>query len=321
MPRVTYIDALHRTLIELMQADPSVIAIGGLEEPVAGPSVGAVMGRERVIAPPVSEMGYCGTAIGAAVAGMRPIVTFNTASFMVNALEQVLNEASLHHYLSGGQVSLPMVIYCAIGAHGVEGAQHGLAPQAILWNTPGLKLVLPSTPADIQGLLRTAVADPNPVVIMDQRRLHRLEGEIGEDGAAIPFGVAAVRREGRDVTIVATSLMAQHALAAAERLQEEGIGAEIIDPRTLVPFDDDTLVASVRKTGRLVVVDESHLSCGAGAEIAARIGHAAFRDLKAPIERVATLDVPIPFSPVLEEAVIPTPARIADAARRTVNFS
>jgi pyruvate dehydrogenase E1 component beta subunit len=317
---VAYVDTLHQTLIDLMQQDESIITIGGWETPLKGPSVGAVMGPERVITPPVSEIAYCGAAIGAAVAGMKPIVTFNRAGFMLYALEQLINEASIHRYMSGGQINLPLVIHAAGGAYGSEGAQHAYVPQATLWNTPGLKLVLPSTPSDLDGLLRTAVADPNPVVMLQHPRLYETEGDPPENGKALPFGVAAVRRLGSDITIVATSWMVHHALAAAQRLSEEGIESEVIDPRTLVPFDDATIVESVQKTGRLVVADESHISCGVAAEIAARIGHAAFRVLKSPIERVGTPDVPIPFSPPLERAVVPASDQIVDAVRSCISF-
>lgn len=318
--RATYIEAFHRTLIELMREDPRILSIGGWDPPRRGPSVGEAMGPERVMMPPISEMACAGAAIGAAVAGMRPIVTFGNASFMLNAWEQVVNEAPLHHYVSSGQVRLPIVFHCSIGARGGEGAQHALAPQALLWNTPGLKVVLPATSADVPGLLRTAFADPNPVLLLDHRGLYELEGELGENGAALPFGVAAVRREGQDVTIVATSHLVHAALAAAETLSAEGISAEVVDPRTLVPLDEDTILASVRKTGRLVVADESHLSCGVGAEIAARVSRAAFRSLKAPVERVATPDVPIPFSRALEEAVVPGAEQIVAAARWVVGY-
>lgn len=319
MSRMTYITALHQVLIELMQEDESVISIGDawmMDPPTTGPNVKTVFGPNRVIPVPVSEMASGGAAIGAAIAGMRPIVHFGLASFMLNAWEQIVNEAANVRYMTGGQVSLPMVLYCCGGA-GEDGAQHGFSPQGMLWNTPCLKLVLPSTPADIKGLFRTAVADPDPVVIVDHRHLYPIEGDVEETTAPIPFGRAAIRRPGSDVTIVATSRLVHRALEAAEALTAEGIDAEVIDPRTLVPLDEETILASVKKTRRLVVADESRLSCGAAAEIAARMGHRAFGELKAPIERVTTYDVPIPFSPILIRAVVPEAEEIVEAAKRT----
>lgn len=321
MPVVSYITALHQVLTELMRADERVITLGIWEEPTTGPSVGEVFGPERVIPVPVSEMAYGGAAIGAALAGMRPIVTFSTASFMFNAWEQVINEAPHFRYMSGGQVTVPLVLHCTGGARGAGGAQHSHSPQAMLWNTPGLKLALPATPSDLQGLLKTALADPNPVMIVDHELLYPLEEEIGGTAAPIPLGRGVVRRAGDAVTIVATSLMVHYALAAAEQLAEEGIEVEVIDPRTLVPLDEELILASVAKTGRLVVADESHLSCGVAGEIAARVAYAGFRHLRAPIARVATANVPIPFSPVLEAAVVPGPAHIANAVRQTVEYN
>jgi acetoin:2,6-dichlorophenolindophenol oxidoreductase subunit beta len=318
MPTLSYIDTLHQTLIKLMQQNDSIIAIGGWEGPTTGPTVASAMGDKRVVSPPVSEMAICGAAIGAALAGMRPFVNFGLAGFMINAWEQLVNEAAVHHYMSAGRVKLPIVFHCTVGVKGGEAAQHSFSAQAVLWNTPGLKIVLPSTCADLQGLILTAMTDANPVMILSQATLLPLRGEVADAPAAIPFGQAAVTRQGKDITLVATSRLAHHALTAAEQLSVEGVEAEVIDPRTLVPFDEATIVASVRKTGRLVVADETHLSCGVASEIAARIGYAAFHALKAPIERVATPDVPVPFSKTLEQTVVPGPAQIVDAARRAL---
>ena len=320
MRKISYVTALHEALIELMRADERVISIGEWEAPTAGPAVWDEFGPERLFPTLVSEMAYAGVALGAALEGMRPIITFSTASFMFNAWEQVINEAPHFRYMSGGQVGVPIVIHCTGGARGAGAAQHSHSPQSMLWNTPGLKLALPSTAADLKALLKTAVADPNPVVIIDHEKLYPMEEEIEDEVPALALGRGIKRREGRDVTIVATSLMARQSLDAVAQLAAEGIEAEVIDPRTLVPFDEALIVSSLAKTGRLVVADETHLSCGVTAEIAARLGRSAFRHLKAPIERVATANMPVPFSPPLESAVVPGPAQIADAARRAVRF-
>lgn len=316
---VTYVTALHEVLSELMLQDDRVVLVGEWENPTEGPHVADVFGPERVMRPPVSEMAYAGAAIGAALGGLRPIVTFSTASFMFNAWEQVVNEAPNLRYMSGGQVSVPIVLHCTGGARGAGGAQHSHSPQAMLWNTPGLKLALPATPADLKGLFRTALADPNPVVIVDHERLYPTTGMVA-NSARVPLGIGTVVRAGDDVTVVATSFMVLCALRAAELLEDEDIHAEVVDPRCLVPFDVETILASVRRTGRLVVADETHLSCGVAAEITARVGHAAFAQLKAPIERVATPDLPIPFSPRLEPYVVPGAEQIAEAARRAMRY-
>jgi pyruvate dehydrogenase E1 component beta subunit len=232
----------------------------------------------------------------------------------------VINEAPHFRYMSGGQVSVPIVMHCIGGARHAGAAQHSHSLHSLIWNTPGIKLALPSTASDLKGLFKTAVFDPNPVMIVTHERLYPIEEAIVNGLGPIPFGQALVRRPGRDLTVVATSLMIHYALQVSEQLSSEGIEAEVIDPRTLVPLDEETILESVRKTGRLVVVDETHLSCGVASEVAARVGYQAFRDLKAPIERVATLDVPIPFSPALEPQVIPTPERIAEAIRRAVRY-
>jgi acetoin:2,6-dichlorophenolindophenol oxidoreductase subunit beta len=318
VPSQSYIDTLHQTLIGRMQQDDSILAIGLWEGMTGGASVASAMGAQRVISPPVSEMAICGAAIGAAMAGMRPVVNFGLAGFMINAWEQLINEAAVHHYMSGGRLRLPIVFHCIVGVKGGEAAQHSFSAQAALWNAPGLKIVLPSTPADLQGLLLTALDDPNPVMILSQASMLPLRADVPEQPSAIPFGQARVTRAGTDLTIVATSRLAQHALTAAAQLSSDGIDAEVVDPRTLVPFDEATIVASVRRTRRLVVADESHLSCGVASEIAARIGYAAFGDLEAPIERVATPDVPVPFSRALEQTVVPGVAHIVAAARRVM---
>lgn len=270
---------------------------------------------ERVVSPPISELGYCGLAIGAAMAGLRPVVDLSTGSFIYEAWPQVVNEAANAFYMSGGQTRAPVVFHLLHGIRGAGAAQHSHSPQAMLWNCPGLEIVLPSSPRDVKGLLITAVNSPNPTIFIDHVQLFEIRGPVPEGDAAIPFGQAEVKRAGRDVTVIATSLEVQRSLNVAEQLAREGIEVEVVDPRTLVPLDFAMLLQSVEKTGRVVIADQCHRSCGIAAELAARIVEEGFDKLKAPIRRVATPDVPIPFSPPLEEFVTPTESRIIEAIR------
>ena len=269
----------------------------------------------RIWDPPIAEVGYVGTGIGAAISGLRPIVDVATASFLFQAFSQVVNEAANIHSMTGGQTRVPMVIHVNHGIRGGGAAQHSHSPQAMLWNVPGLKIMTPSSPRDVRGLIATAVADDNPVLWADHVKLFDVTEEVPDAPEAIPFGVADIKRHGTDVTIVATSYMVRRALEAAELLAADGISAEVVDPRTLVPFDRDTLLASVARTGRLVVVDECHRSCGVGAEIVAIVAEDGFDLLRRPIRRVATLDVPIPFSRPMEAFVEVSVDKIVAAAR------
>jgi pyruvate/2-oxoglutarate/acetoin dehydrogenase E1 component len=237
-----------------------------------------------------------------------------TASFLFQAFSQVVNEAANIHYMTGGQTRVPMVIHINHGIRGGGAAQHSHSPQAMLMQVPGLKIMAPSSPRDVRGLIATAVADDNPVIWADHVRLFDVEEDVPDAPEAIRFGVADIKREGTDVTIVATSHAVRVALAAAEELAEEGISAEVVDARTLVPLDHDTIIVSVAKTGRLIVVDEGHRSAGVGAEIAATVAERAFDALRKPIRRIATLDVPIPFSPPLERFVEPSAGKIVAVA-------
>jgi pyruvate dehydrogenase E1 component beta subunit len=268
---------------------------------------------DRIVSPPISELAVCGLAIGAAMSGLRPVVDLITASFAYEAWPQIVNEAANALYMSGGRTRVPVVFHLLHGIRGAGAAQHSHSPQAMLWNCPGLEIVLPSSPRDVKGLLKTAANSDNPTVFLDHVLLFDVEGEVPDTDEAIPFGQADVKRGGSDVTVVATSLMVQRCLSIADDLAQQGIQVEVVDPRTLVPLDFATIMASVEKTGRVVLVDECHLSCGVAAEFAARIAESGFDKLKAPIRRVATLDVPIPFSPPLEALVGPSEARIAEA--------
>lgn len=274
---------------------------------------------DRVITPPISELSVSGLAIGAAMAGLRPIVDLATASFTFEAWPQVVNEAANALYMSGGQTRAPVVFHMLHGLRGGGGAQHSHSPQAMLWNCPGLEIVLPSSPRDVRGLLKTAVNSDNPTIFIDHTLLFELRGPVPETDEAIPFGQADVKRAGGDVTVIATSYMVQRCLTVADRLANEGIQVEVVDPRTLVPLDFQTLMASVEKTRRVVIVDECHQSCGVAAEMAARIGEAGFDKLKAPIRRVTTLDVPVPYSAPLEEFISPTESRVAGAVRSVLS--
>jgi pyruvate/2-oxoglutarate/acetoin dehydrogenase E1 component len=317
---VTYAEGMARGLTEVLETVPTTRLMGqyffGLTRH-RGLTV-AIRERfsDRVWDPPIAEVGYVGTGIGAAISGLRPIVDVATASFIFQPFSQVVNEAANIRYMTGGQTRVPMVIHVNHGIRGGGAAQHSHSPQAMLMNTPGIKIMTPSTPRDVRGLLHTAVADDNPVLWADHVKLFDTVGPLPDAPERIPFGVADVKRVGTDVTFVATSYRVITALAAADRLAGEGISAEVVDPRTIVPLDLDAILESVGKTGRLVVVDECHRSCGVGAEIAALVAEHAFDALRAPIFRVATLDVPIPFSPPLEAFVEPTVDKVVIATRR-----
>jgi len=319
MRELAYYEAKFEALGEIMAADERVHLIGGT---FLSLSTRRAIYQElvkkypgRAVSPPISELSFCGLATGAAMAGLRPIVDLSTGSFIFEAWPQVANEAANALYMSAGQTRVPVVFHIFHGIRGGGAAQHSHSPQAMFWNCPGLEIVLPSSPRDVKGLLKTAVASDNPTIFVDHVQLLEVRGEVPENDKPIPFGQADVKRKGSDVTVIATSLEVQKSLGAAERLAEEGIQVEVVDPRTVVPLDFQTLLASVEKTGRVVIVDQCHRSCGIAAELAARIAEEGFDKLKAPLRRVTTPDVPIPFSPPLEEFVTPSESRIIDAVR------
>lgn len=322
MRELAYYEAKLEALREILAADERVHLITDTTTGFLGLSPHRTRFREiaerfpeRVISPPISELAFCGLGIGAAMAGLRPVVDVVTASFIFEAWPQVVNEAANAFYMSGGQTRAPVVFHVLHGLRGGGAAQHSHSPQAMLWNCPGLEIVLPSSPRDVKGLLKTAVSTDNPTVFVDHGLLLEVRGPVPETDEPIPFGLADVKRKGKDVTVIATSYVVQRALAVADRLAREGIEVEVVDPRTLVPLDVETLMASVAKTRRVVIVDECRQSCGVAAELAARIGEAGFDKLKAPIRRVATLDVPVPFSQSLEDFISPSEARITEAIR------
>jgi len=322
MREISYAEAKVEALRDAMRADRRVCLIGSY---FLGLSPRRVLLDEvrkefpgRMLDPPIAEGAVCGMAVGAAMAGLRPIVEVTTASFLFHGFPQVLNEAANARYMSGGQLSVPVVFHILHGLRGGGAAQHSHSPQAMLWNTPGLEIVLPASPHDVKGLLKAAVDSEDPTIFVDHAKLFELRGEVPEDGYAIRLGKAEVRRSGRDATVVATSLMVQRALEAAVTLAGEGIEIEVVDLRTLVPLDRETLLASVARTGRLVVADEGHLSCGVSAEVAALAAGEGFMHLKAPVGRVATPDVPIPFSPPLERHIEPSAGKIVAAVREVM---
>jgi acetoin:2,6-dichlorophenolindophenol oxidoreductase subunit beta len=320
--QTTYVKAINAALFEAMRTDERVIVIG---EDVAegGPYTATAglaeeFGVERVLNTPISESAVCGVAVGAAQSGLRPVVEIMFIDFITLALDQLVNQAAKAHFMSGGQLTVPLVLRTQGGAGQRGGAQHSQSLESWLTHIPGLKVVMPSRAADVGGLLASAIEDPNPVVFIENKALYFRREEVPDSPEPIPIGRAQTLREGSDVTIVALSRMVGEALAAAERLASEEIEAEVIDPRTLVPLDQKTIVSSVRRTNRLVVAHEAVEHGGFGAEIAAAVQAAAFDDLDAPIERVGARFSPIPLSPTLEDAYLPDSNDIYVAARTTL---
>ena len=275
-------------------------------------------GTERIIDTPIAEPGFMGIAVGAAMTGSRPIVDLMFGDFLFLVMDQLCNQAAKTHYMSGGKLSVPLVLRTNLGATRRSAAQHSQSLHALVAHIPGLKVALPSSAYEAKGLMKTAIRDNNPVVIFEDKLMYNDKAPVPEEEYLIPFGEANVLREGRDVTLVATSSMVQVAAKAADLLAGEGISAEVIDPRTIVPLDEETILKSVRKTSRAIVVDEGHQSFGVTAEIAARIAEKAFYHLDAPVIRLGAMDVPVPFSPALEDLTVPTPASVAEVARRIV---
>lgn len=319
MTDTTYLEAIRTTLADAMRTDPRVLVLG--EDVAEGGPWGATAGLaeefgvERVRNTPISEAAICGVAIGAAQSGLRPVVEIMFVDFLTLALDQLVNQAAKAHFMSGGQLQVPLVLRTQGGAGQRGGAQHSQSLEAWLTHVPGLKVVMPSTAADAAGLFATALADPGPVVFVENKTLYFRREEVVDGGAPVPLGRARVARPGRDVTVVALSRLRSEALAAAEELAAEGIEVEVIDPRTLVPLDLETIVESVRRTHRLVVAHEAVVHGGFGAEVVAQVQAAAFDELDSPIERVGAPFAPVPFSPPLEDAYLPGSAEVAAAVR------
>ena len=317
---LSYRDALNQAMREEMRRDEKVFLIGeevGYYQGAFKVSKGFVeeFGPQRVVDTPITEAGFTGLAIGAAMAGLQPIVELMTMNFGIIALDQIVNNAAKIRYMSGGQLSVPLVIRGPGSAAHQLGAQHSQSLESWFCHVPGLKVVAPATPQDAKGLLKSAIRDHNPVIFIEAQLLYGTKGEVTEGDFTIPLGVAEVKREGRDVTIVAYSKMLLVALEAAEQLRREDIDVAIVDPRTLRPLDLPTIVNSVKKTGRLVIVEEGWRFCGLGAQIAESVYGAAFDYLDAPIVRVTGEDVPMPYSRPLEDAAIPDVSRVVAAVR------
>jgi pyruvate/2-oxoglutarate/acetoin dehydrogenase E1 component len=318
---LTFAQAVREALAEEMRRDEGVCILG---EDVAEAGTpfkvlsGLVeeFGPERVLDTPISEAGFTGIGVGAAMTGLRPVVDIMFGDFLTLTMDQMVNQAAKIHYMSGGHWKVPMVMRTTLGATRRSAAQHSQSLHAWFSHIPGLKVVLPSTPYDAKGLLKTAIRDENPVVFFEDKMMYKLKGRVPEDDYTIPLGVADVKREGEDITFVATSSMVQLALGAAVLLEKAGISAEVVDPRTTWPLDEKTILDSVRKTSRVIVMDEGYGRYGVAAELAAVIAEGAFFDLDAPVKRMGAMHVPIPFSPPLEDATIPTEQAVFEAARK-----
>jgi pyruvate/2-oxoglutarate/acetoin dehydrogenase E1 component len=313
-------EAVREALAEELRRDPRVFVMG---EDVAEAGTafkvlsGLVQefGPERVLDTPISEAGFTGIGVGAAMTGLRPVVDIMFGDFVGLIMDQMMNQAAKVHYMSGGKWKVPMVLRTTLGASRRSAAQHSQSLHAWFCHIPGLKVVLPSTPYDAKGLLKSAIRDENPVVFYEDKMMYKLKGPVPEEEYTIPLGVADIKREGEDVTIIATSSMVQVALGAAKLLEEYDISAEVIDPRTLWPLDERTLIESAKKTSRVMVVDEGYQRYGVTAEIASVIQENAFFDLEAPVKRIGAMHVPIPFSPPLEDATVPTEQSVFEAAK------
>jgi pyruvate dehydrogenase E1 component beta subunit len=316
MRELTYNEAAVEAIAEEMRRDPKIFYL-------STDAIGSLLkefGEQRVRATPITEAAFTGIGIGAAGCGFRPIVDWRQVTFCFVAMDQIVNQAAKIHYMFGGQATFPILFRAAVGGGTQLAAQHSQSPYSMFMNIAGLKMFLPSTPYDMKGLLKSAMRDNNPVISFEANRLMGRKGPVPDEDYAIPLGQADVKREGRDVTVVAIAWMVHEALAAAEALDKEGVSVEVVDPRTLVPLDSDTIRNSVKKTGRLVIADEAGPTAGFSAEVAAVVTEdgASFARLKAPVKRVCALQVPIPYSPVLESAVFPDRNRIIAGIREVL---
>ena len=321
MAVVTIREALNQALREEMLRDENIFLMG--EEVAAYQGAYKVtkglleeLGDKRVIDTPITELGFAGLGVGAAMVGLRPIIEFMTFNFSILATDQIINSAAKMLYMSGGQFNIPIVFRGPGGSAYQVSSQHSQAIESWFAYFPGLKVVMPSTPADAKGLLKSAIRDDDPVIFIEQERMYGIKGEVPDDPEfVVPLGVGDIKREGTDVTIVARSLTVPIALKAADTLQEQGVSCEVIDPRTIRPLDIDLIVESVKKTNRVVVVEESHPFCGVAAEISTEITERAFDYLDAPVKRVTGADVPMPYAKNLEDLAIPTVDKVVEAVR------
>ncbi|MBI2758352.1 MAG: alpha-ketoacid dehydrogenase subunit beta [Chloroflexi bacterium] len=317
---LTFAEAVREALAEEMRRDPNVFIMG---EDVAEAGTpfkvlsGLVeeFGKERVMDTPISEPGFTGIGVGAAITGMRPVIDIMFGDFLTLTMDQIVNQAAKIHYMSGGKMKAPIVFRTTMGATRRSAAQHSQSLQAWVSHVPGLKVVMPSTPYDAKGLLKTAIRDDNPVVFIEDKMMFKTKGFVPAEEYTIPFGVADIKRRGEDITLVATSSMVQVALGAAEKLSQIGISAEVIDPRTTSPLDKQTFIDSTKRTSRAIVIDEGYEAYGVTAEIASVIADGAFYYLDAPVKRMGAMDVPIPFSPALEDLTVPTEETVFEIAK------
>src|SRR5579884_1549882 len=317
---ITFGQAIREAIAQEMRRDPRVFIIG--EDVAEAGTAFKVLtglvdefGPSRVIDSPISEAGIVGLGVGGAMTGMRPVVDIMFGDFIGLTMDQIANQAAKIHYMSGGKLKVPMVVRTTLGATRRSAAQHSQSLHAWVSHIPGLKVALPSTPYDAKGLLKTAIRDENPVIFFEDKMMYQLKGPVPEGDYTIPFGVADIKREGTDITIVATSSMVQVALAAAGQLAALDISAEVIDPRTTYPLDKQTMIESAKKTSRAIVIDEGYERYGVTAELAAIIAEGAFYYLDAPVKRMGAMDVPVPFSPVLEDQTVPTPDAVVQLAK------
>lgn len=316
---LTLAEAVREAIAGEMRRDPRVFVIGEDVAEAGTPfkvlsGLAAEFGVQRVIDTPISEAGFTGIAVGAAMTGMRPVVDIMFGDFITLIMDQIVNQAAKIHYMSGGRFKVPIVLRTTLGATRRSAAQHSQSLHALLSHIPGLKVVMPSTPADAKGLLTSAIRDDNPVAFFEHKMMFRNKGPVPEGEYTIPFGVADIKRAGSDITLIATSNMVSVALSAAQHLSEKGIEVEVIDPRTIFPLDKVTLIESAKKTGHVLIVDEGYTRFGVTAEIASVIAEGAFYYLDAPVKRLGAMDVPVPFSPVLEDLTVPNVAAVAAAA-------
>jgi pyruvate/2-oxoglutarate/acetoin dehydrogenase E1 component len=325
MRTINFSEALREAMIEEMEQDSTVFLIGedvGLFGGVFGVSAGMFerFGETRVRDTPISEAAIVGAGLGAALVGMRPIVEIMFADFTTVAMDQIVNQAAKARFMSGGKAQVPLTIRVVNGAPGSAAAQHSQSPEAWFMNVPGLKIAIPATPYDAKGLLKSAIRGEDPVMFFEHKMLYAAQGEVPTEDYTVPFGEALVRREGTDATVVSIGGVLPNVMQAAEELARAGISIEVIDPRTLVPFDSATIVKSVQKTNRVIIVHEAHRRAGPGAEIAAILAEEAIGYLDAPIIRVATKNVPFPYNPDLEQFILPTATDVVQAVQGVVKY-
>ena len=323
MREITLSKAVNEAIAEEMRRDPTVFLMGEDVAEAGTPFKGLSglveeFGTERIIDTPISEPGFMGLAVGAAMTGSRPIVDLMFGDFLFLIMDQLCNQAAKAHYMSGGKLSVPLVVRTNLGATRRSAAQHSQSLHALVAHIPGLKVVLPSSAYEAKGLMKTAIRDNNPVIIFEDKLMYNDKAPVPEEEYLIPFGKANILRQGSDITLIATSSMVQVAQKAADMLAAEGISAEVIDPRTIVPLDEEALVNSVKKTSRAIVIDEGYQNFGVTGEIASRLNEKAFFYLDEPVRRMGAMDVPVPFSPVLEDLTVPTAEGVAKQARAAV---